>query len=197
MQKLNEPTSFWTDEDRQWMAGFFEGEGSVSRSSYRDRPYCGLIIGQVNPEPLVRVHSLCGGTVHRKSVRKGSPNAQPFLIWRCSGVKARNVAREIHPYLSKKRKTQIQPLLDWEAAPRLRFCKHGHEFTDENTIRSTLKTGRKRRHCRECMRASDRRRWHSMDEYEHEQRLQRQRDYYHANKGKYRGYYEKRKAKVV
>jgi hypothetical protein len=42
--------------------------------------------------------------------------------------------------------------------PKATHCKHGHEFTPENTYTQVLKDGREKRSCRECRKQADRER---------------------------------------
>jgi hypothetical protein len=96
------------------VAGFFEGEGTVHRQ--RDKRtgkwQHTIVFYQVNPEPLAKVHAVCGGSVSVRRWRGTNPNAQPCMMVRVGGERAIALARALAPLLSSKRRAQLAPLLE-------------------------------------------------------------------------------------
>ncbi len=123
---LSEPHSLATESDWAWLAGFLEGEAHFSM-----RNGGGVITAsQVNPEPLVKVHAICGGRV---STQQRSGKSKDILVWRLGGDKARHVLRKIHPLMSAKRRRQIAPCLCEPVVSNTKtHCKHGHPLSGDN-----------------------------------------------------------------
>lgn len=90
--------------DRAWAAGFLEGEGCfVQRKWTRQVSVIGV---QVNPEPLLRLQEVFGGSVHLNSRPKG--NQQQAYRWVVHGERARRVMVAVYAFMSATRRTQIQ-----------------------------------------------------------------------------------------
>jgi hypothetical protein len=92
------PTAEPTRDDVLFFAGFYDGEGSA----------CGTIrkaivvqVPQKDPELLYRARSLWGGSVR-------SPKGRDVSVWVMSGDRARRFLIAIYPYLSLRRKDQIE-----------------------------------------------------------------------------------------
>jgi len=99
------PTQQHTELDVAWLAGFFEGEGTVNRHDLR--------IPQVQRWPLDRVRELFGGCVggpYNWTPTDGGPR-RDFYLWRVTGHLALEILNEIYPWLSPKRQAQAQPFL--------------------------------------------------------------------------------------
>lgn len=99
-----------SDLDIAWAAGFYEGEGSCSRSGERGRSFV-VSIAQKDPECLYRIRDLFGGSVKEYKNDRGNlaTNGQGFTIyaWRVCGDKARIFVAVIYSMLSARRKMQI------------------------------------------------------------------------------------------
>lgn len=93
-----------TELDVAWLAGFFEGEGTINKHDLR--------IPQVQRWPLDRVRELFGGCVGGPYTWKppGGP-IRVFYLWRVTGYLALGILNEIYPLLSPKRQEQAQPFL--------------------------------------------------------------------------------------
>lgn len=98
-----------TTTDAAWAAGFWEGEGYVYAWKHRSAPgrkeYVYLKVGasQKEPEMLERLFSLFGGNrVHRSS------NKQQIWRWGATGVTAEKFLTAIWPWLSSRRRAQIE-----------------------------------------------------------------------------------------
>jgi len=92
------PTETPTEADVLFFAGFYEGEGSA----------CGHKTGgtifqipQKDPEVLYRGRSMWGGSIR-------SPKGREISVWVMSGDRARLFLQAIYPYLSSRRKDQIE-----------------------------------------------------------------------------------------
>jgi len=82
-----------------WMAGFYEGEGSVS-NDISNANKLRMSIHQNDPAPLYRAQSIWGGSV-RKRVRK-SPASDKICIgyeWRCGHHDSVKFLSDIRPYM--------------------------------------------------------------------------------------------------
>jgi hypothetical protein len=96
VQSLN-PTAEPTRDDLMYFAGFYDGEGSASQSGKA----CIVQIPQKDPEPLYRGRALWGGSLRR-------PNNRDIWVWVISGDRARLFLQAIYPYVTQRRKEQIE-----------------------------------------------------------------------------------------
>lgn len=117
--------------DCAWLAGFYEGEGSITRTTNvcgRRIPEYNLSIGQVNREPLDRIVELFGVgriygpyTLNRK---------QPFHQYRTNSFKDTQVlVCAMWPFLSKRRKK------DWTDAAKKYFSYPKKIRLNEDDVR--------------------------------------------------------------
>ena len=130
-----------------WIVGFLEGEGTFRAGRG------GTLIAravQVQKEPLDRLQSLLGGRL-----RLNIPTTPRSLYWEWTldGCHAAGLLMTLYCLMSPKRQRQIKFCLnDWKAhkpySSYLTHCKHGHEYTEENTIRFKSRFGR---NCRICL----------------------------------------------
>lgn len=92
-----------TTRDLEWAAGFLEGEGSFQftkgTGSHR------VSAPQVNREPLLRLQTLFGGTVHQKTTLTAAGNR--LSVWATSGSRARGVMMTMLTLVSEVRRKQI------------------------------------------------------------------------------------------
>lgn len=96
-------------EERAWVAGFLEGEGTFCATWRKDQncPRVSLTAHQVNKEPLLRLAQICGGNVRGPYKQKNS-KASPYYVWGTSGYEAyQYISAACWPYLSQKRREQI------------------------------------------------------------------------------------------
>lgn len=82
-----------------YLAGFFDGEGSVST----DNGVLRLSVGQVNPKPLRTLHRRYGG--HLRLIQKSqiNPKHQDIYHWTIAARSAVPVLRDLLPYLVVKK----------------------------------------------------------------------------------------------
>lgn len=103
-------------EDVAYLAGLFEGEGTVytelhywnGRHERRLRltPQFKLRINMTDLEPLQRVQVAFGGRMHGP-YRYGPAHHKPKWIWDADGKLAHTIAAAIYPMLSPRRQAQI------------------------------------------------------------------------------------------
>lgn len=91
-----------------WAAGFIDGEGTICISKGRPSkngvsPRYNLVVqaGGTRLEPLLRLQSLFGGSIHNHS--SGAKEGwKPYFIWYISTLKAVSCLKRILPYLTIK-----------------------------------------------------------------------------------------------
>jgi hypothetical protein len=96
-----EPVRKPTELEIAWAAGIYEGEGSCNTTAKRSNTFS-VQVTQKDPELLYKMRDLFGGSV--KEYNNGG-----FMIhhWRTSGNKGRVFLACIYPFLTARRKAQI------------------------------------------------------------------------------------------
>ena len=100
----------------EYVAGIVDGEGHIGCYQSGPRKYNHLYprIGVTNTDLslLEQLQQQFGGTINPKSYgKKGKPeNWNQGYDWRCSGDTARNLIKELIPYLWVKKKQAIDTL---------------------------------------------------------------------------------------
>jgi hypothetical protein len=97
-----------------WAAGFFEGEGTITRSSGR------LVVrlNNTDPEPVNRFAAILAfGTVYGPYQYEGRDGykRKPFWVWLAEEYEALEVLELLWPWLSDKRRAQALALAPIEA----------------------------------------------------------------------------------
>jgi len=82
------------------MAGIYEGEGCVA--GIKGRTIAN--VHQKDPEILYRIREMFGGSI--TEIRKGTP--KNCHVWKLYGDVARSMFHAIFPYLSTRRKMQVE-----------------------------------------------------------------------------------------
>lgn len=96
-----EPVKKPTELDIAWAAGIYEGEGSCNTPTKHKSAFT-VQITQKDPEFLYKLRDLFGGSV------KGYDNGGFWIHhWRTSGNKGRAFLGAIYPFLTVRRKSQI------------------------------------------------------------------------------------------
>jgi len=92
-------------------AGFFEGEGWARfHSSFS------LQVKQNNPEPLLLVQSIFGGSIRRYEPSPNALSDNPYYEWALYGKPARAAAEAMYPFLSKYLRRKIDKAYrKWES----------------------------------------------------------------------------------
>lgn len=103
--------------ERHWVAGLLEGEGCFSRC--RTSPQVSMTQAG-STELLVRLQEMFGGSVSKIRpsgtakqllINKIIKRTKPRFDWRCYGDNARNVMSQVYRLMSKRRKTQINRVM--------------------------------------------------------------------------------------
>jgi hypothetical protein len=143
-----------------WLAGIFEGEGSVGTSwpTRTNRPYVQARIGMTDLDVLEHVQRVAGGRLKGPYTRN---RRKPMYHWNLNGWDEVERLRDlIYPWLSARRREQFdrslgaRPTAAYDPGARGRamtHCKRGHEFTPENTF-VTVWRGKSMRRCLACHR---------------------------------------------
>jgi hypothetical protein len=143
-------------DDVAWAAGLFEGEGCISLSN-KGGPAARLSVSMTDEDVIRRFHKVVRvGYVYKTALRNPrykqqwcwsahSHEACQFVIamlWRWLGSRRRGRAHEVLKTYNGA------PRRGWHHA-RKTHCKHGHEFSQQNTILRRYKD-RWHRKCRVC-----------------------------------------------
>lgn len=98
-----------TTEEVAWAAGFLEGEGSFQR---RAGMSLRVQATQATTEPLLRLQKLFGGRIRKEARRHPSVLSKKTIFrWTAYGILAEQVMQSVHPWLSARRKEQIDKCL--------------------------------------------------------------------------------------
>lgn len=95
--------------DLYWAAGFIEGEGGFSPSLRRSNR---VSASQVNPECLLRLQKMFGGTIAKRRNDRAFKNAKPLYVWTVCGSTARGVMLTLFVLMSKQRQQQIAQAME-------------------------------------------------------------------------------------
>lgn len=114
-------TSPVSSRELEWAAGFIEGEGCFSaRSHDTDIPsqsdewlykVARVSAYQVNPEPLLKMKALFGGSVNKPRII-GKLSKNLVSQWYVDGARARGLAMTLYILMSERRKKQARRLFE-------------------------------------------------------------------------------------
>lgn len=139
--------------DLGWAAGFYEGEGHLSKSTGNGGPL--VSISQCNREPLEKIQSLFGGQIYGPKQVKGGN--QDVFIWQLTKHSvSKHFMYSILPWLSSKKQEDALNKIEYyvnKLEIRKAYCGNGHYRTEENT--RIRKNGA--RDCRLCDKLNKRR----------------------------------------
>jgi hypothetical protein len=91
-----------TNLDVAWAAGIYEGEGSCVCPNVNGSHSFGVQVAQQDPELLYRLRDMFGG-----SVRPYMNGGFSIYHWKVAGDRGRVFLASIYPYLTVRRKAQI------------------------------------------------------------------------------------------
>lgn len=153
-----------------WAAGFFDGEGSISAgvaARNGGAVYLNMSVGQSGdskttpPASLERFRDAVGcGTIRYRRKRQNL-GTRPMWYWHADGIEdTKQAVRALLPFILEKRDQVAEAMAlrhEWEGlfADRKRFCKRGHEFT-ENNVYTYENRPTPARLCRACNRENTR-----------------------------------------
>lgn len=121
-------------EQVAWAAGLFEGEGCITA---RGKTSGELVIGMTDLDVLERFQAIMG--VGGITVEYRQPPHQDCYRWSvCNAADSTFVLGLLLPWLSSRRRAAAESLLQRMESCRGRnglktHCKHGHEYSEENT----------------------------------------------------------------
>jgi hypothetical protein len=144
-----------TDVEWAWVAGVFEGEGSISHSPANNS--ASLVVTMTDKDVIDSIARLTGvGTVNGPYLDKRR-ESKPIWRWTCTRqADFRVVAEKMLPWLHDRRSARLNHVLSLlrpygvgKPKPKPKtHCIRNHKFTTKNTY--TTKDGR--RQCRTCRR---------------------------------------------
>jgi len=86
-----------------YLAGLFEGEGTITISRNGDRRALRCKVAMTCPDPPVLFHSIWGGSLRTSTRGRRSSDLQPEVIWEISARKAILFLDDISPYFRMER----------------------------------------------------------------------------------------------
>lgn len=104
----------WEEKDICWMAGLFEGEGTVSivDSKRNGQPYARVALGMTDLDVIEKLYKISGiGGVEHRKIR---PNrTKRMYYWRLNKrEEIKLFLSSIKPYMGERRSLRIQEALD-------------------------------------------------------------------------------------
>lgn len=108
-----------TDLEIAWLAGLFEGEGSIVFSHGKLRKSVTITISNTILPLLEKVLEVVGtGAIQNMTRYKVNPKHSPAWLWRCHGENARILLERMMPwFIVKKQRAEIalgiRPLSEW------------------------------------------------------------------------------------
>lgn len=90
-----------TEEDKAYLAGFFDGEGWATTGESNGF-YIRVAIGQTHLEVLVWIQAIFGGRLSQNLQPDNHLSKKPMHRWEISGQAAYEVLKIIRPYLKVK-----------------------------------------------------------------------------------------------
>ena len=107
---MKNPTRQMTEIERAWLAGFIDGEGSIGvyrkKSASALHPHdfgVRLLVVNTNQPVMDYIKVLTGCGCSWVSKKGFKPQWRPVHRWACVGENARDIVRQILPYLKIKR----------------------------------------------------------------------------------------------
>ncbi len=111
---------FITEADKVYIAGFFDGEGSVSipTPKRQGRGRVTVTVANTNREVLEFLKLCYGGYIGRQTYKDPNPKHKPCYIWIVTCRQALTVLSDIEPYL-KIKKLRVQIAIEYQKRRRL------------------------------------------------------------------------------
>lgn len=145
--------TFVKDTDAAWLAGIFEGEGTISIFPPKNVQ---VVISMTDRDIIERINTLFPCVAIR--TRQIRADWQLQYLWKLSNAKQiREFIALVQPWLGVRRSAkalEALAMLDSRKGHiKVTHCVRGHEFTPENTYR--YPAPQTRRACRECKRVRE------------------------------------------
>lgn len=138
-----------TDAEWAWIAGLFEGEGTID---FRGRSAVVAAVQMTDLDVLETLNCLYPASTGIHLARRGKPGYRDQYSWVLSSKEMVLPFLEgIRPWMHSRRGARITAALlrlerNRGVGKDRTHCPYGHEYTPENTYR----TPRGYRHCRAC-----------------------------------------------
>ena|SRR2546428_277257 len=101
--------SVWAREDIVWLAGYFEGEGSISLTQYEHRAHYILSITSCDKDTLERVRDIIGfGNFSGPYKRKNKDNKPYWQFQMSKKYQVLPILWAIYPWLGERRKAKVR-----------------------------------------------------------------------------------------
>lgn len=126
-----------------WFAGLFEGEGSVTQVTRRNRwnediHYFTLKVGMTDEDVIRKIGKVTGyDHIYGPYLPKGG--TKPAWVWECQHrAEVERIIRTIRPFMGKRRGARMDQVLAYYAEREARLakrqieCRQGHDLTTEN-----------------------------------------------------------------
>ena len=91
-------------QDSAWVAGFLDGEGCIHVVHTREQRYLRVSAPNTHLPSLEHLRALVGGSIYPKKVKEVHQDAWE---WNVAGTTARDMLREIVPYMVTKRQEAL------------------------------------------------------------------------------------------
>lgn len=133
-----------------WVAGLFEGEGSII---FTGKTSVAVTVFMTDQDVLEKLHVVSGaGTLRGPYLNKNRPTHKPIWKWTIhKGDQADDFLRAIRPHMGQRRRERIDAALERLSYMRGRDkCSKGHDNWREDQ--------RGRRYCRDCATEAQQRR---------------------------------------
>lgn len=143
--KSLDATTVPTELDIAYAAGFYDGEGTCYAKCGK---YAQARVFQKDPEMLYKFRDFFGGNVRPVAGHAARGiNGGPLFEWAVTGTRAKEFLRKIYPFVSSRRKQQIDATNFREDKPEPRkIALVQVEMTDERRIaRSVMNAQEKHR----------------------------------------------------
>lgn len=128
-------------EDRGWLAGILEGEGTFTMNSAgRNSPV--VVLSMTDFDVVDRAHALTGlGSV--TTYQPSQPNRKPVRRWQiATGHEAAALMAFVYPFMGRRRQARILEVVEpWMSLPyfgkgtrnaKKTHCAQGHPFEGDN-----------------------------------------------------------------
>ncbi len=102
-----------TEADRQWLAGYLEGEGSFLRPTPSSPNRCIVQVAATDEDVIARVAAMWGQTYHRSDPKPGiwKPNYRVQI----RGHAAAALMEQLRPLMGERRRQQIDAAMAGQA----------------------------------------------------------------------------------